>query len=102
MATRAHAPSYLLATRALGVASSVGACFVACGGSTVSESVLTTLASGETSIGIAVDKTNVYWTAPGAVMKVPLGGGTPTTLASGQQFPGDIAVNGANVCWTDS
>jgi hypothetical protein len=45
------------------------------------------LASGWAN-AIAVDATNVYWTDYGdhAVMKVPLDGGTPTTLATGPAY----------------
>jgi len=52
---------------------------------------------------IAVDSTNVYWTdgAALAVLKVRLGGGTPTTLASVQGSPGRIAVDATSVYWTD-
>jgi hypothetical protein len=35
-------------------------------------------------------------------MKVPLAGGTPTTLASGQMMPLDLAVDATSVYWTDS
>jgi hypothetical protein len=80
----------------------------------------TTLASGQPHpFGIALDGANVYWTnmgssgraqgtgvpglAPptndGAVMKVPLGGGTVTTLASCQSIPMGIAVDATSVYW---
>jgi hypothetical protein len=33
-------------------------------------------------------------------MKVPIGGGTPITLAAGQSSPGGIVVSGTTVFWT--
>jgi hypothetical protein len=54
-----------------------------------------------------VDDTSVYWTNYGASeeptntdgrgMKVPLGGGTPVTLASSQHDPSALAVDPSGV-----
>jgi sugar lactone lactonase YvrE len=51
---------------------------------------------------IAVDSSNVYWTDINGsnVMKAPLVGGTPVTLASGH-LANVIAVNVTNVYWAD-
>jgi sugar lactone lactonase YvrE len=57
--------------------------------------------------GFATDATSVYWTEgtgglpfDSRVMKVPLAGGTPTVLASGQDYPEGIAIDGSNVYWS--
>jgi hypothetical protein len=53
--------------------------------------------------GIAVDSAHVY--APtqsaGTVLSVPIGGGSPSTLASGQEDPWDVAVDCTNVYWAN-
>lgn len=59
---------------------------------------------------IALDASYVYWTDSadnGSIMKVPLGGGTPTTLAtttliSGHSDPMGIALDSSNVYWVDA
>jgi hypothetical protein len=60
--------------------------------------------------GIALDTANVYWATSGTVMKVPIGGGQPQTLAlapgtnpgwGGIDIDTGIAVDGANVYFAD-
>jgi hypothetical protein len=61
---------------------------------------------------MTIDAQNVYWgnlgalggdnlpsPETGAVMQVPIGGGTVTTLASAQAIPIGIAVSGGTVYW---
>jgi hypothetical protein len=55
---------------------------------------------------VAADGTNVYWSDQdlmgGAFVMLPIGGGTPTVLATDLTNPGEIAVDGANVYFANS
>ena len=54
---------------------------------------------------VTVDADAVYWStynSPGTVMRAPLAGGTPATLAQGQNGPRNIAVFGASAYWINS
>jgi hypothetical protein len=63
----------------------------------------TTLVSGSTVGGVAVDSTNVYWTDPDdrLVLKVPVGGGTPVTVAESPMLPTRLALDATSVYWID-
>jgi hypothetical protein len=79
----------------------------ACTGVCVSGRCLVTLFSGDPAAAIAVDETDIYWTAWGGpsalVIKEPLGGGTATTLALGAPCSNcGIAINSTNVYWTNA
>ena len=60
-----------------------------------------TLASGLGAIwSMAVDSKNVYWGTGEGLMRMPVGGGTPTMLASG--LPVAIALDATSVYWAGS
>ena len=64
-----------------------------------------TLATDHLPFALAVDTGFVYWatlTDPGTVAKVPIGGGIPVTLATGQHTPQSLAVDSTNVYWTNT
>jgi hypothetical protein len=46
---------------------------------------------------MAVDEESVYWTHGDKVMKVPVTGGSPITLADNQKSPRAIAVDATSV-----
>jgi hypothetical protein len=48
---------------------------------------------------VATDGTNVYFLTSDSVMKVPLSGGAPVALATGQSTLTTIATDGQNVYW---
>jgi hypothetical protein len=58
------------------------------------------VASGASNMGIAVDATNVYWTATTVIESAPKSGGAATTLASAN-YAYEIAVDSGYVYWTD-
>jgi len=50
-----------------------------------------------------LDDTDLFWSAGEAVMKMPKSGGTPTEIASGQDYPDQLSLDDANVYFsTDS
>ena len=53
---------------------------------------------------LAIDFTNAYWVAPGAILKAPIdgsGAASPTTLVTAGT-PYALAVDATNVYWTDT
>jgi hypothetical protein len=57
-----------------------------------------------TPAGIAVDSSKIYFTneiGAGAVMVLPIIGGTPVAFVSSQGYAESIVVEGTNVYWAD-
>jgi hypothetical protein len=68
----------------------------------------TTVATADEPVGLALDDTNIYFStfgssnnAVGTIVKQPLAGGAPVTLATGLATVGPIAIDDSNVYWTD-
>jgi hypothetical protein len=83
----------------------------------VAGGTVVTIASSQLQpAAIAVDATNIYWAtqgglntstgAPvpnsGTIVKAPVGGGTPVTLASSQDWPTGLAIDSQNVYWVNT
>ena len=57
--------------------------------------------------GVAISSTDVYWTdtmsgamqPAGTIMMVPIDGGTPTTLVSGQDYPVELVADNTRIYW---
>jgi len=80
--------------------------------SLLAESELVNLgnSSNATLLSLAIDGTHLYWTSNGSatggdkigtVSKVPLDGGSPTVLATVDDWPYDLAVDATHVYWTN-
>jgi hypothetical protein len=90
-------------------AENCGACGHACAPSAlcvrgVCSSGATTIVPPSPGCGdlqLAVENGTIYWTdsARGTVKSQPTAGGSPTTLASNEAFPGLIRVSGSNLFW---
>ena len=66
------------------------------------DETVTRLAHGLRGGALALDATNLYFTSPPYVLKVPLGGGMATTLAShiGSLDGASVTVDGTNMYFT--
>ena len=85
-----------------------GGCNLSCTGECTGGRCLVVLASNQAGpTHVLVDSTDVYWLDeddPTAVVKVPIGGGVPTTLGTSTDVPGQLSLEGlaldaAGVYW---
>ena len=81
-----------------------GGCGLRCPTGCTGGRCIVTLVSGlDAPYDVAIDPQSVYWTMPGttmgAVMKVPLAGGSPVVVAF-DVVPIDIAIDAKNAYWT--
>ncbi len=60
-----------------------------------------TLAQEGGNRGIAVDANSVYWSTATSILRMPLAGGASVPLATGQDSPRALTVDGASVYWTN-
>jgi len=98
-------PTGATCTVSQGGPATVGTANVTTVGVACAPSTLVMIGTGPGAYGIAVDSTNVYWTAGtgsnGAVLEAPLPGGGATTIASGQATPLGIAIGPTDLYWAD-
>ncbi len=82
-----------------------GACWHDClGGACVGgvcQPVALTDAQTRVTAGPVVDERFVYWGTDTTVNKVPVGGGPPTVMTSGEVFVENLAVNSGSAFWYD-
>jgi hypothetical protein len=68
----------------------------------------TSIATGTANTRLATDGTNLYFAHPGtagndsSILRVPVGGGTPTALVTGQPTPETIVLDAQSVYWVDT